>query len=423
MTTLATVIERTKSVCPECLKPIDARIVRVENEYFLRKFCEEHGEFSAVIWRGNSVDFENWWTYKSPKIDENLGLKSENNTCCALVEVTSRCNLRCPVCFAASGENSANEPSVEELFTVFKRLCDNGNTFIQLSGGEPTVRDDLPEIIAAARRAGAETVQLNSNGLRLGSEPGYAEILKNSGLSFVFMQFDGTRGEIYQKLRGRDLYSEKIAAIENCGAVKLGVTLVPTIVPGVNVDNIGEILNFALSRSPVIRGVHFQPISYFGRFPSPPGDSERVTLPEILTEIERQTDGKLQISNFVPSSCDHPRCGFHGDFVVLPQGKLMKLTAKYNSDACCCENSHIKNRKFVSKRWTRGKEAETAENDDFTNLEIFAKRVKSHGFTITGMAFQDAFTLDFARLRRCSLHASDIFGKIQPFCAKYLTKL
>jgi uncharacterized radical SAM superfamily Fe-S cluster-containing enzyme len=405
------------------LKQIDARIVRAGKEYFLRKFCEEHGEFSAVVWRGSSADFDNWWLYKSPEIDENLGLKSENNTCCALVEITSRCNLRCPVCFAASGENSALEPSAEELFALFKRLCDKGNTFIQLSGGEPTVRDDLPEIIAAARRAGAETVQLNSNGLRLGNEPEYAEILKNSGLSFVFMQFDGTRGEIYEKLRGRDLLLEKLAAIDNCAAAKLGVTLVPTIIPGVNADNIGEILDFSLSRSPAVRGVHFQPISYFGRFPSPPKDNERITLPEILAEIERQTDGKLQISNFIPSSCDHPRCGFHGDFVVLPQGKLMKLTTKYKPESCCCENSHIKNRKFVSRRWTRGTEAETDENADFTNLEIIAKRIKSHGFTITGMAFQDAYTLDLARLRRCSLHVADISGEIQPFCTKYLTKI
>jgi uncharacterized radical SAM superfamily Fe-S cluster-containing enzyme len=403
-----------------CLRQIEARIVRVDSEYYMKKSCPEHGNFSAVIWRGDSAKFDNWWGTPS-----DIGENSIDNfplaaTCCALVEITSHCNLRCPVCFAES-EKEFQEPSVRELYKIFKKLCDNGSTFIQLSGGEPTTRDDLPEIIKAARQAGADTVQLNSNGLRLGIEAGYAEKLKSSGLSFVFMQFDGTNGGIYEKLRGRDVLSEKLAAIENCGAVKLGVTLVPTIVPGINSGNIGEILNFALSNSPNIRGVHFQPISYFGRFPQLSGDSERITLPEILEQIEIQTAGKFKVSDFTPSSCDHPRCGFHGDFVVLPQGKLMKLTPKYNPDSCCSD-SHIKNRNFVSRRWTRGAEILTAENADFTNLDNFAKRVKSHGFTISGMAFQDAYTLDLSRLMKCSLHVADANGEIQPFCLKYLTK-
>ena len=222
---------------------------------------------------------------------------------------------------------------IEQLSGYFRQLVENGSTFIQLSGGEPTVRNDLPDIVAAAKAAGCENIQLNSNGIRLGRDRAYTKALAEAGLSFVFMQFDGTEDAIYEKLRGRPLLAEKQAAIKACSDELLGVSLVPTIVPGVNDQNIGEILNFGFSNSPAVRGVHFQPVSYFGRHPHPQGNRDRITLPEVLHAIERQTDGRVKISDFVPSGCDHPRCGFHGDFVVLPDS-LMKLTGKRESCSC-----------------------------------------------------------------------------------------
>jgi len=444
-------IKKTRSVCPVCLKQIDAQIVLSGKEYYLRKQCPEHGRFSAVIWRGEVDGQENYFSYKrgsggGEHCPSACGLCADhlNKTCCALVNITGSCNLRCPVCYADAGSDSTSRcdpysaavkhhaltPSVDELRSIFKRLVDQGNTFIQLSGGEPTVRDDLPDIIKTAREAGADTVQINSNGVRLGEEENYAEQLRSAGASFIFMQYDGTTDDIYLKLRGRALADIKHRAIDNCARAHLGVTLVPTIVPGINSGNVGAIIDFAISKSPAVRGVHFQPISYFGRhdISNAPSDEDRITLPEILRAIELQTDGRLKTSYFIPSSCDHPRCGFHGDFVVLPHKRLMKITGQYNPEACCCDSSgdaHLKNRRFVSKRWTRPDNTEdelleAAEDADFTQLTNFAKRVKSHGFTITAMAFQDAYTLDIERLRRCSLHVAEPDGRIIPFCAKYI---
>jgi uncharacterized radical SAM superfamily Fe-S cluster-containing enzyme len=317
---------------------------------------------------------------------------------------------------------------VGELYRIFKKLADNGNTFVQLSGGEPTVRDDLPEIVAAAKKAGCDSIQLNSNGLRLGAEPAYTKALSDAGLSFVFMQFDGTEDAIYEKLRGRPLLTQKKAAIDVCAGNRLGVTLVPTVVPGVNDHNLGDIVNFAISRSPAVRGVHFQPVSYFGRYPIAPENKDRITLPEILQAVQHQTGGKVKLADFAPSCCDHPRCGFHGDFVVLPNNMLLRLTAKSQKSSCCGDdNSHLKNRAFVARRWKRsavedgssdGKQQKDGE--DYTDMGNFLKRVKSHGFTITAMAFQDAYTLDIERLRRCSLHVAGE-DRIIPFCANYLT--
>ncbi|NLT13073.1 MAG: radical SAM protein [Clostridiales bacterium] len=440
---MSEIVRHTASVCPVCLERLPADIVKTGHEYFLEKTCLEHGRFSAVVWRGENPAFEKWGDYQPPRdIDvpdcpNDCGLCAghRQKTCCALVEVTNRCNLSCPVCFASSGgiasEGNASrentiEPSVGELFHIFKELADNGNTFVQLSGGEPTVRDDLPEIIAAAKAAGCESIQLNSNGLRLGEDPGYTRALSDAGLSFVFMQFDGTEDAIYEKLRGQQLLDQKKAAIRVCGENRLGVTLVPTVVPGVNDHNLGDIVTYAISRSPAVRGVHFQPISYFGRYPKAPDNKDRITLPEILRAVEAQTGGKVKITDFAPSCCDHPRCGFHGDFVVLPNRTLLRLTPKSRRSSCCDDTSHLKNRNFVARRWKRSEE-DNAPADavgkaeaDFSDMDTFLRRVKSHGFTLTAMAFQDAYTLDIERLRMCSLHVARD-GRVIPFCANYIT--
>ena len=443
---------RTLSVCPVCSRRIPARRVQIGDDVYLKKDCPVHGEFSTIIWRGDSPIFDMWWSYNAPAkalstdCPNACGLCRShlNKTCCALIEITSRCNLKCPVCFAQSGDAAA-EPTVAELSEVFKKLVSEGNTFVQLSGGEPTVRGDLPEIITAARQAGCDTVQLNSNGLRLGREPGYAKALAGAGLSFVFMQFDGVTDAPFMALRGEALLADKLRAIDECGKAGLGVTLVPTLKPRVNDGEIGAIIELAQSLSPVVRGVHFQPISYFGRYPAPPRDEDRITLPEVLTSIEAQTGGKFRVSDFIPSSCDHPRCGFHGDFVVLPQGKVMKLTKKYDPNSCCCDDTsssadsaktggnlpnaqtavHLKNRAFVARRWKRSADDEQKNVDisgDAPDMSAFLSRVKSHGFTVTAMAFQDAWTLELERLRKCSLHVIS-GGKTVPFCAQYLTSL
>jgi hypothetical protein len=268
-------------------------------------------------------------------------------------------------------------------------------------------------------------VQLNSNGIRLGEDKSYAKELADSGLSFVFMQFDGTDDSINMSLRGKPLLKIKQQAIENCAENNIGVTLAPTLVRGFNTHNIGEIIRFAIAQSPKVRGVHFQPVTFIGRTPENPKDTDRITLDELVFEICKQTNGIINAEDLLPSACDHPLCGFHGDFIV-DQSKLIPLLKRSETEKkCCCDSSADKNREFVAKRWLRPTTNEASKDSccgDIHDMDFFLKKIKTHGFTVTAMAFQDAGNIDFSRLRNCSFHVYDK-GKFVPFCSYYLSGL
>ncbi len=423
----------------------------------MRKHCQAHGSFDTVLWRGLR-DWQEWrGDIEPPGEGECLrcgncrGLCPEHkrSTCCTLLEVTSRCNMNCAFCFA--GDCLEPDPSLEQVKAWIFDLTVPGKTFLQLSGGEPTVRDDLPDIVTFAKKCGCRYIQLNSNGLRLAEDEDYVRRLAEAGLSFVFLQFDGITDEVYTALRKRPLLSVKERAIDNCGKYGIGVTLVPVIVPGVNEHQIGDIIRYGIRWSPVVRGVHFQPVSYFGRIPALPEDQDRFTLDELLDAVVRQSGGLVQENNLIPSCCDHPMCGFHGDFVTLPDRTLMALTAKRQTCGCCGPEEPgfdpaEKNREFIGRRWNSGKEAllagaasrsapteqdggftasdeggkDASVKEDYTDMDVFLKRVREYGFTLTSMDFQDAGNLDFERLRQCSLHVYRR-GRWIPFCAAYMT--
>jgi hypothetical protein len=430
-------LRRTRSVCPVCLRPLPAERVRVGREVHLRKACPEHGRFQAVLWRG-LADFEAWLgdveaepLPDAPGCPGACGLCPDHRqgTCCVVLEVTGRCDLGCRYCFAGAGAG-ARDPDLAQVRDWLAQLAVPGQTLVQLSGGEPTLRDDLPELAAAAKAAGCRYVQLNSNGLRLGADPGYARALAQAGVSFVFLQFDGTRDDIHQRLRGRPLLAAKLRAVEHCAAANLGVTLVPTLVPGINTDDVGALVRLAAALSPAVRGVHFQPAAQFGRFPGPPSDAQRFTLDQLLAALVEQTGGMVLAEHLRPSRCDHPLCGLHGDFLVDRGGRLVPVGARRTASpgaACCGPATPAQNRAFVARRWLRPALPGASDRrgtgccgEDLGELGAFLERVRNHGFTLTAMAFQDAGNLDLERLRRCSLHVFDR-GRMVPFCARYLS--
>lgn len=415
-------LRKTRSVCPICLRGLEAQLIGTpDGAVRMEKRCPEHGDFSVPVWRG-LADFSGW-RGGVPPLAEGEGADCPANcaqcrshpqgSCCVLLEVTRRCNLHCRFCFAGA---ALPEPSFEELRAAIDEILRHGKPLIQLSGGEPTMRDDLPALIRHIRDAGGRWVQLNSNGLRLAEDPAYARELAAAGLNIVFLQFDGVDDAVYETLRGRPLLDLKYQAIENCGRAGLGVTLVPTVVRGVNDQMIGDIVREGVFLSPVVRGIHFQPVSWFGRIPGLPGAAGRYTLDELLFALTEQAG--IPAENLAPSRCDHPACGLHAAFTVNDMLELQPLTHR----AAAAEQATVsaaRNRAYIGARWSAAP-PETGAPEG--SLDALLDQVGRHGFTITAMAFQDAGNLDVERLRRCSLHVYDR-GRLLPFCARYLTPL
>ena len=426
---MAEQIRETRSVCPVCLKNLPAALTReADGRIFLEKHCPEHGAWRVPVWSGK-MDFDQWLLGTQP-LGEGLALRCpgdcgicgehESGTCCTLLEVTKRCNLRCRYCFANGGD-AADDPPAEELKAAIRFLaqaCDK--PLLQLSGGEPTLRDDLPELVRFAREAGCSYTQLNTNGIRLARDPAFAKALAEAGLDIVFLQFDGTRDEIYEALRGEKLLETKLEAIRVCSDLRIGVTLVPTVVKGVNDDNLGEIVRLAASLAPGVRGIHFQPVSFFGRYPKAPGEGDRYTLDQLMADISDEAG--IPLESFMPSRCDHPLCGFHASFLIEKDGGLKPLSSiTHSSHSRGCARD---NREYVARHWRRAPE-EAAPAVDFSeemDFDSFLYRLRHGSLTLSAMAFQDAMNLNIERLHRCTLHVYDE-GEIKPFCAKYLSPI
>lgn len=420
------------SVCPICLKRVKATLVSEGEKVYQEKNCPDHGHFKTLVWEGEPT-LKQWCQEKILLTDENeldaqgshegcpydCGLCSahKQKSCCVLLEVTQRCNLSCPVCFASAGEPKAPDPELDVIKTWYEMLMNQGGPFnIQLSGGEPTLRDDLPAIIQMGRAMGFSFFQLNTNGIRLSEDLIYVKALSDAGLNCAFLQFDTLKPEVCRALRGRDLTIIKEKAIENCKACGIGVVLVPTLVMGQNETEIGDLIAYAKARMPDVRGIHFQPIAYFGRYPAALlGD--RLTLPRLMGLIEAQTGGEIMATDFTAPSSEHPMCSFNSKFGLTDEGRL-KLTSG-RQKGCCGAGAADQAREFVARQWS-AVSLLPASTQALDSMDLFLQKAKQT-LTVSAMAFQDAWNIDTDRLKQCHIHVVSPLGKLVPFCAYNLT--
>ena len=244
----------------------------------------------------------------------------------------------------------------------------------------------------------------------------------------MYLQFDGLDDAVYRTLRGRDCLALKEAAIEACGRAGLGVVLVCTLVRGVNDGQVGDLLRFALSRGGHVRGLHFQPVSSFGRFPWDMGDAPRITLPELMVCLEKQSRGMVKASHFHAPSCEHPLCSFSAVYARNGDNTLGEPVGA----ACCsggtstvesprvvdnAEGSRA-SRAFTAAHWASPRK-ESSLNDAFSRF--LARSGAERRFTLSAMAFQDALSLDVERVRGCCIHVVAPDGRMIPFCLYNLT--
>ncbi len=241
----------------------------------------------------------------------------------AMIEVTNRCNMSCHVCYSDANQHSPDVPISEIRRRLVQLLQLTGSPIpVQISGGEPTVRDDLPEIVSLARALGYRNIEIITNGINLCRKPDLLPELKERGLTAVFLQFDGVTKETYLAIRGQDMTEIRHRALEAVRNEHLCCTLAVTLVRGINDKEVGDTVRFGIDNIDTVRAVSFQASTRFtGRF-ALGSQYAGYSMPALLDLIERQTG--IAASTFRSEHVGHPSCNAMS-YVFLVNGRLEPL--------------------------------------------------------------------------------------------------
>ncbi len=366
----------TSSLCGECQKKIDAKIIEQGGRIYIQKQCPEHGRFCDLL-EENAGFYLKHGDYDKPgtkcktqtqikngcPFDCGLCPNHDQHTCNGLIEITNACDLGCPTCYAHSGKGD-NLPleTIDKMLDFFVDSENGQAEILQISGGEPTLHPQILDIIKLARTKPIKYILLNTNGLNIAQDENLArELGQFQGGFEVYLQFDGLSERSAMNIRGRNVINERQKAIANLAKYKVPITLVATIVNGVNDNEIGSIFEFAINQE-CVRGINYQPVAFFGRLPESTDVKNRITMTGILQRLEKQTSGMIKMADFIPLPCDVERVAISylfkqkGEFVPLirdvdikqflpairntfqfaPEKVLKEITETLDKQGSCC---------------------------------------------------------------------------------------
>lgn len=409
----------TTSLCPSCLEPVPGRYETADGKVYLSRLCPEHGATSRVVW--GSRDHWEWARDYGPTSSSNRDLTVDNShACLAVIEVTQRCNLSCSYCFASSGHDGRHLRFDEIVDLLEVVLASGGPRPIQLSGGEPTIRDDIPDIVERAVELGFEHIQVNTNGLVLAQTEGYAERLADAGVTAIYLQFDGLEPTTYEAIREADIVEEKHRAIEACRRAGLPVVLVPTVVPGTNDHEMGDIVQFALQNLDVIQSVNFQPVAHFGRYAEYHG---RFALDEAARRLADQIDG-LEPRDLMPIPCCSAYCQMATALMPDGDGGVVPLTQFISSEMFDSLSGMVDESdwmELLAGTPTGSDRACSAAGCCGVEVPGDATGLLESVLPVSLTGFMDADAADMDRLGNCCISVPTPSGELVPFCAYNMT--
>jgi uncharacterized radical SAM superfamily Fe-S cluster-containing enzyme len=367
---------KTQSLCPECRNVIEADIVEENGKAVMKKECKKHGKFEDVIMSDvemykrmesmahDGVGLEKpFYSKEDASCPADCGMCTlhTSHTCLAILDLTNRCNLKCPICFAnANSAGYVYEPTFDQVVFMMEKLREQKpvpTPAIQFSGGEPTIRTDLPEIIEKAWDLGFMQIQIATNGITMAKSREYVQKLVESHLHTVYLQFDGLDDDAYRNCRGKPLADIKKKVIDHSRDIKpfkdkldrlyqpktLSNVLVPTIVNTINDHEVVPIFEFAIKNIDVVRGINYQPVSFTGRIDENELKTQRFTLSDLVDRL-MQT-GYFEKEDFFPvpsvtpiseltsiiqktakvAFTSHPHCGL-ATYVFVTKDDVIPIT-------------------------------------------------------------------------------------------------
>jgi len=469
-----------ESLCPECAQVIPARLYEDAGRVMMEKTCPDHGRFEDIYWGdarlylkaeeyhySDGDGLENPNTEATARCPEQCGLCPDHasNTALGNIDLTNRCNLKCPICFASADcTGYVYEPTFEQvlgMLRTYRAMRPSPARAVQFSGGEPTLHPRFLDIMREARKMGFSHTQIATNGLRFAQKPDFAKRCEEAGLHDVYLQFDGVTDDVYEKSRGRALVAEKLTAVERIMATDMKIVLVPTIVRGLNDHQVGDIVRFALDRIRTIAGISFQPVAFTGRISTEERMRQRYTLTDLAHDVSRQTGITDPYEDWFPLACVqpftrlvaairgeanivmscHPHCSLGTYLFVGQDGRAVPVPQFFDLKG------------LLDDMWRLAQRAEAGGVKLFQKAQAFlalrrnwrqegapagmtfegwlhtlngmvdknvgrgeAGRKTFRSLLVAGMHFMDRYNYETDRTRRCVIHYADPDGKLYPFC-------
>ncbi len=420
-------LKSTTSLCSTCLDPVPAEVRRREGAVWLEKICPTHGAESALVEKDAGL-YWNSGAEAGPGCGAG-GCCSVNHSCTLIFEITERCNLTCPTCFAGSSTHHTWMLSVDDFTERLDRLRAQGKgdaDIVQFSGGEPTVHPDLERMIEICLERDVKKVYVNTNGIRLATEPGrarrWAEIDGGRDRIQVYLQFDGFADATYAEIRGaKGLLPMKRRAIENALEAGLFVMPVMTVAREINLHEVGSVLDLVRGNHPRMTTLMLQPAFYSGRYDNE--KSVHLTMSEVAGEVVRQSGGLFTLEDFTPIPCSHPNC-FAMAVALMRDGEAIPVS-RYFPKFESWEQPGVEQlvERFADRLPQHmfddiGDHAVVdslldllAEDDDSVDWSDY------HNFLVVAIKpFMDAHSYDQDRIDRCCVHIVDRSGTPVSFC-------
>jgi uncharacterized radical SAM superfamily Fe-S cluster-containing enzyme len=434
-------LDLTNSICSTCLRKVEAKILLENDNVYLRKYCPTHGPQQVLI--STDIDYYRLsrrslkpgqlpYHFNTPikygcPYDCGLCPDHEQHSCLTLVEITDRCNLACPICYAESSPARPTERSLAEIEKMLDAIVRNEKEpdVVQISGGEPTIHSRFFEILDMAKARPIKHLMVNTNGVRIAQDRDFVSRLTSYTPGFeLYLQFDSLKESPLRDLRGVDLREVRRRALEHLNEAGLSTTLVVTVKKGVNDGEIGEIIDFAL-KQPCVRGVTFQPVQAAGRLEGYDPARDRFTLSEIRTEILKQSS-VFQPRDILPVPC-HPD-GIAMAYALKREGSVMPLTGLLDpsvllegtGNTIVYEKDPRMRAEFL-RLFSTAASPESAAGSlrdllcCLPRIDAPASLGYDNVFRVLIIEFLDAYNFDVRSVKRSCIHIAHPDGRIIPF--------
>ncbi len=430
------------SICSTCYRKVEGKIVFEDGNVFLLKRCPTHGAEKVLV--ADDIEYyrrarevfikppEMPLRYNTPvkwgcPYDCGLCSDHEQHSCLTLIEICDHCNLSCPICYADSGPARQQYRSLEQIEFMLDAVVRNEGEpdVVQISGGEPTLHPDFFKVLELAKARPIRHLMVNTNGIRIAQDEAFAARLAEFMPDFeVYLQFDSFKAEALQELRGADLRRVREQALERLNRLGISTTLVVTLKKGLNDDEVGKIIDFALQQ-PCVRGVTLQPIQAAGRLEDYDPARDRLTLTEVRRRILEQTK-VFKPEDLIPVPC-HPDAlamGYAlklGDQVVPLTGLIdpRVLIEGRRNTIVYEEDDDVKNAIFKLFATNHSPESSAATLKDLLcclpMAEVPAGLSYQNLFRVIIMQFIDAYDFDVRSVKKSCVHIVHPDGRLIPF--------